>query len=445
MNIAKLVLLALGVSFGQTSWPATFVLSRTSPTAPTSLRPWNVDSAVSIKAVHDTADTVRAYVRARISDSLATNSRGWASRSQVHDTADTLRAYTRNRIKDSLANFLRLGTTTTASTTPIVTLTTSAAYPGVALKARATNSGTGVLAEASSNGAFGLEGDATVSGAYGIYGYAPVSGAVAVAGYGSSGGLAGKFTGPVTITGTTTLATSLTGIAKVASGVVSAGNLTSSDVTTGLGYTPLNAESVGSNNIPKMSTSPNYATQSLLSDNGADLVYTGANGATITALAGTGTRIVTVASNGQFGSTTRYDMAGVTDGSSVGSGIVGEYVESKIPTGSAVSLTRFTNGAITSISLTAGDWDVSGLASFNSSWSGPIFNVSINTSVAQSTDGTEISDEHVLLSAGYIQSVPVSAKRFSITSTTTVYLVAKVDAPSGTGTGFGYLRARRVR
>ena len=82
MNIAKLVLLALGVSFGQTSWPATFVLSRTSPTAPTSLRPWNVDSAATLKTVHDTANAIRALVpdsarAARIADTA--KRAGWSS------------------------------------------------------------------------------------------------------------------------------------------------------------------------------------------------------------------------------------------------------------------------------------------------------------------------------------------------------------------------------
>ena len=133
MNIAKLVLLALGVSFGQTSWPATFVLSRTSPTAPTSLRPWNVDSAATLKTVHDTANAIRALVpdsarAARIADTA--KRAGWSSATDsarvaglsdsakalvryarttaVHDTADSVRAYVRARIEDSLAGYLPL-------------------------------------------------------------------------------------------------------------------------------------------------------------------------------------------------------------------------------------------------------------------------------------------------------------------------------------------------
>ena len=53
-------------------------------------------------------------------------------------------------------------------------------------------------------------------------------------------------------------------------------------------------------------------------------------------------------------------LAGVTTNSNAAAGIVGEYISSSIASGSAVSLTTGVSANVTSISLTAGDWEVYG-------------------------------------------------------------------------------------
>ena len=53
-------------------------------------------------------------------------------------------------------------------------------------------------------------------------------------------------------------------------------------------------------------------------------------------------------------------IQGVASNANASAGNVGEYITSNIPNGSAVSLTNGTAQNITSISVTAGDWDIFG-------------------------------------------------------------------------------------
>src|SRR5690349_16625741 len=55
-------------------------------------------------------------------------------------------------------------------------------------------------------------------------------------------------------------------------------------------------------------------------------------------------------------------LAGTATNDDAAAGKIGEYIESEVLSGSAVSLTTNTAANITSISLTAGDWDVWGAA-----------------------------------------------------------------------------------
>src|SRR5574337_1898836 len=59
------------------------------------------------------------------------------------------------------------------------------------------------------------------------------------------------------------------------------------------------------------------------------------------------------------------DILGTTTNDDAAAGYIGEVISSNIAVGSAVSLSSGTIANITSISLTAGDWDVYGWASSN--------------------------------------------------------------------------------
>src|SRR5262245_57492548 len=58
-------------------------------------------------------------------------------------------------------------------------------------------------------------------------------------------------------------------------------------------------------------------------------------------------------------------IRGTSTNDSAAAGYVGELMESEVLTGSAVSLTNNTAANVTSLSLTAGDWDVWGSVAFN--------------------------------------------------------------------------------
>lgn len=140
-------------------------------------------------------------------------------------------------------------------------------------------------------------------------------------------------------------------------------------------------------------------------------------------------------------------IRGTGTNNNASAGIVGEYIESKVVSGSAVSLTTATSANVTSISLTAGDWDVEG--SVNVAAVGGTFTsrgAGINTTSATiPTDGSELLN--TTLTTAQNVTIPFSATRvrISVSSTTTVYLVTRATFAAGTVTAYGQITARRVR
>lgn len=134
-------------------------------------------------------------------------------------------------------------------------------------------------------------------------------------------------------------------------------------------------------------------------------------------------------------------IIGTTTNNDANTGSVGQYIEA---TFSVVTVTT-TPANMTSISLTAGDWDVSfRISSGGASGTCTSFNPSINTTSA--TLGTQginfvfFACDTVNGSAG--GSIP--SKRISVSSTTTVYGIASCVAGTMVYTT-GVLSARRVR
>jgi hypothetical protein len=138
-------------------------------------------------------------------------------------------------------------------------------------------------------------------------------------------------------------------------------------------------------------------------------------------------------------------LLGTTTNNNASAGYWGEYVTAS---GSAVSLTSGTAANITSISLTAGDWDVTGTIQFvpaASTTTSQMFSGVSNTSGANGTfDQTTIT--RYPLSAGSGSTVlPTPVSRFSLSTTTTIFLVGSASFAVSTMTANGLIRARRVR
>lgn len=139
--------------------------------------------------------------------------------------------------------------------------------------------------------------------------------------------------------------------------------------------------------------------------------------------------------------------AGVTSGSNADAGDIGEYVESLIAVGSATALTTATAKNVTSLTLDPGDWDLEGIVSFSTaSATFSAIQGGINsTSATIPTDGSEAYSGVTGTALSAKDSVTCPRKRFNITVTTTIYLVAKATFSVGSVSAFGQITARRVR
>lgn len=132
-------------------------------------------------------------------------------------------------------------------------------------------------------------------------------------------------------------------------------------------------------------------------------------------------------------------------------GNVGEYVSSTVVLGSAVALTTGISANITSISLTAGDWDVQAM---------PRLTGNAATTLARAQSSISTTSATLSVTAGQLYdsywnnvtmfnfadiTLPIPTIRVSISSTTTVYLVANAGFGVSTCAGYGFISARRAR
>jgi len=139
---------------------------------------------------------------------------------------------------------------------------------------------------------------------------------------------------------------------------------------------------------------------------------------------------------------------GTATNNSATAGYVGEYVESVVVAGSPVAMATGVGVNVTSISLTAGDWDVSAIAKGATSGSAVIswVRASISSTSATYNDLASFSNESSQTSVNIgAPSFGIPPVRFSLASTTTIYLTLQCAYTPGTVGAYGTLRARRVR
>ena len=145
-------------------------------------------------------------------------------------------------------------------------------------------------------------------------------------------------------------------------------------------------------------------------------------------------------------------LPGTTTNDNAAAGKVGEYVSSSVLVGSAVSLTTATPLNVTSISLTAGDWDVEVNAAFTGGATTVVqsllASISTTTASIDSTPGrfTNVSGGNVaVFNFDATVSAVVPRARFSLTTTTTIYFVAQATFSVSTASVYGIISARRAR
>lgn len=140
-------------------------------------------------------------------------------------------------------------------------------------------------------------------------------------------------------------------------------------------------------------------------------------------------------------------IIGTTAGGSAPSGVVGEYKVSSLDSSGAVSLTSGVSKSIISISLTAGDWDVQGMALFTYGATTNIASLFGSISLTTNTHtGYSFSHRCAPFVPGTApMGYTVPSLQVSVSTTTTVYLIVTAGFTVSTCAAYGTLHARRVR
>lgn len=155
----------------------------------------------------------------------------------------------------------------------------------------------------------------------------------------------------------------------------------------------------------------------------------------------------------QVGSVTlsigQYPATNTNDSATTGN--FGEYVSSSVLVGSAFSISSDTLTNVTSIAVTAGDWDISGVIHYIPGATTSILTVQSSIASTSSTFDTTPERQYKFWQAAAVPgnntqlSAPIIPSRFSFSASTTVFLVGQTVFTVSTMTVFGMIRARRVR
>lgn len=140
-------------------------------------------------------------------------------------------------------------------------------------------------------------------------------------------------------------------------------------------------------------------------------------------------------------------ITGTVAGGNAPAGAIGEYYASSVVLASAVSLSSATAKNVTSISLPAGDWDVEGTVLFTYGATTSITSLFGSISLtSNTTTGFAFSHRCAAFVPGTApMGYVVPRLRVSISSPTTVYLIAVAGFTVSTCAAYGIIEARRVR
>lgn len=141
---------------------------------------------------------------------------------------------------------------------------------------------------------------------------------------------------------------------------------------------------------------------------------------------------------------------GTTTNDNAAAGQIGEYLEAELLAGSAVNVPTATVVDITTLSLTAGDWNVWGTITFvpavgtlPTTLNGWINNAA-TTTPTRPGKGAQFQST-LSFTSGSVQQMPVGQRRFSFSTTTTIYLGCSAAFTASTLAAHGIICARRAR
>jgi len=142
-------------------------------------------------------------------------------------------------------------------------------------------------------------------------------------------------------------------------------------------------------------------------------------------------------------------FTGAPGGSAATAGNVGEVISSNVTTPVNIPANTATN--ITSISLTAGDWDVQGeiWVTVSSAAVASTLHAAINNVSAVFPGSPSIGSGRNTIQGTYPASTvnifPIRTCRVNVSATTIYYIMGQINTASGIGTGIGNIWARRAR
>jgi hypothetical protein len=184
------------------------------------------------------------------------------------------------------------------------------------------------------------------------------------------------------------------------------------------------------------------------------------NGTSITSVTGSNNVVLSTSPAITTPTISQPIINGVTDASSAAAGVVGEVINSTIASASAISVTTATLFNLTSISLTAGDWEIYGSIQYiNAAGASTLTSLGAGISTTTANFDTTLGGRTTLVgcggstwngitqsgASGAIQvGTSTPTVRITSNSTQTIFLNGFIVS-TGTITAFGNLHARRMR
>jgi hypothetical protein len=150
-------------------------------------------------------------------------------------------------------------------------------------------------------------------------------------------------------------------------------------------------------------------------------------------------------------------LLGTGTNDNAAAGHLGEYITSTVASGAAVALATGVAKTVTSISLTAGDWDVRGAVDFTFAATTSYTQIAAGISDANNTLLTQAGTANVGTDPNDVFATPAQVPtalpyslttptvRVSLAATTTIYLIAQATFTVAALSAYGTISARRVR
>lgn len=141
-------------------------------------------------------------------------------------------------------------------------------------------------------------------------------------------------------------------------------------------------------------------------------------------------------------------VTGTTTNDTAAVGFIGEYVTAVIIKANAIALTTLVTANVTSISLTAGEWDVTGVIDFTPAATTTTVYMQGGISLTSAATGgqdTSFTNPFSIATTAVDSALPCPIVQLKLSATTTVFLIATASFAVSTLKAYGTIRARRVR